>query len=73
MLLKDSGFEYVLLNNVYVIKKAEKPIAEEKPRAMQGIVRDKISGEALPYASVKILENNVGATTNTDGFSQYPM
>ena len=72
MLLKDSGFEYVLLNNVYVIKKAEKPIAEEKPRTIQGIVRDKISGEALPYASVKILENNVGATTNTDGFFTIP-
>ncbi|MBC7126252.1 MAG: carboxypeptidase-like regulatory domain-containing protein, partial [Bacteroidales bacterium] len=71
-LLKDSGFEFIALNNVYVIKRAEKPIVEEKTKPIQGIVRDRISGEALPYASIRVVDNDLGATTNTDGFFTIP-
>ncbi|HRR10847.1 MAG TPA: carboxypeptidase-like regulatory domain-containing protein [Tenuifilum sp.] len=71
-LLKDSGFEFIALNNVYVIKRAEKPIVEEKNKPIQGIVRDRISGEALPYASIRVVDNDLEATTNTDGFFTIP-
>lgn len=71
-LLNDSGFEFIALNNVYVIKRVEKPIVEEKPKPVQGIVRDRISGEALPYASIRVVDNDLGATTNTDGFFTIP-
>ncbi|HDP76478.1 MAG TPA: DUF4974 domain-containing protein [Bacteroidales bacterium] len=71
-LLKDSGFEFIALNNVYVIKRVEKLIVEEKTKSIQGIVRDRISGEALPYASIRVVDNDLGATTNTDGFFTIP-
>ena len=71
-LLKDSGFEFIELNNVYVIKRIEKTNVEEKAEPIQGIVRDRISGEALPYASIKVVDNDLGATTNTDGFFTIP-
>lgn len=71
-LLKDSGFEFIALNNVYVIKRLEKSIVKEKPKPIQGIVRDRISGEALPYASIKVVDNDFGASTNTDGFFTIP-
>lgn len=71
-LLKDSGFEYIALNNVYVIKRSQKQLVDEKPKAIQGIVRDRISGEALPYASIQLIDNNIGAITNTDGFFTIP-
>lgn len=71
-LLKDSGFEFIVINNVYVIKRIEKPNFEEKPRPIQGVVRDKVTGEALPYASIRLVDNDLGATTNTDGFFMIP-
>ncbi|QKG79061.1 carboxypeptidase-like regulatory domain-containing protein [Tenuifilum thalassicum] len=65
--LKNSGFEYVKINQVYVVKKSVAKI-EKKSSFIQGIVRDRISGEALPYASVKVVNDNTGTVTNTDGF-----
>lgn len=56
-----------------------KPVAVEQQRSytgasskkgftLTGIVRDKASGEALPYANVGVLGSTVGAYTNPDGF-----
>ena len=35
---------------------------------LTGIVRDKSSGEALPFATVLVKGTNIGASTNTDGY-----
>ncbi len=71
-LLKNTGYEYVVINNVYVIKKSDRVVAE-KNKPFQGLVRDRITGESLPYASIKVLESNVGTVTNPDGFFTLPL
>lgn len=65
-LLANTDFEFIVLAGVYVIKRSE--LVQEKPKPIQGIVRDRISGEALPYASVRVLDKSIGTTTNPDGF-----
>lgn len=68
-LLLSSGLEVVRINDVYVLKKQiQKPITEEKSKSVVGVVRDRISGESLPYASVRVLGAHAGTSTNTDGF-----
>lgn len=44
----------------------------DKPASffVSGIVKDKMSGETLPFASVFISKNHLGTTTNADGFFQ---
>ena len=37
-------------------------------RTLSGIVKEKSSGESLPYASVQIKESQLGTTTNQDGY-----
>ncbi|NTU61792.1 MAG: TonB-dependent receptor [Caldiserica bacterium] len=35
---------------------------------LSGIVRDKSTGEALPFANIQIKESTIGTATNTDGY-----
>ena len=35
---------------------------------ISGVVKDKESGETLPFANVFIKDTNIGTTTNGDGF-----
>ncbi len=65
-ILANTDFEFIVLAGVYVLKRRE--LVQEKPKPIQGIVRDRVSGEALPYASVRILDKSIGTTTNPDGF-----
>lgn len=68
-LLSGAGLDVVKINDVYVLKKQPpKPVVEEKNNNVVGIVRDRISGESLPYASVRVLGAQTGTSTNTDGF-----
>lgn len=68
-LLAGSGLEVLKINDVYVLRKQTQPLAEEvKPKKIVGIVRDKATGESLPYASVSVLGASVGTSTNADGF-----
>ncbi|HOZ14078.1 MAG TPA: carboxypeptidase-like regulatory domain-containing protein [Tenuifilaceae bacterium] len=68
-LLSNTGLDVVKINDVFILKKKAliEPVAE-KPKNVVGIVRDKISGETLPYANVKVLGANIGTSTNPDGF-----
>ena len=68
-LLSNTGLEVVKINDVFILKKKAliEPVAE-KPKNVVGIVSDKISGETLPYANVKVLGANIGTSTNPDGF-----
>ena len=36
--------------------------------ALSGIIRDKLSGEALPFATLQVKGTSTGTTTNTDGY-----
>ncbi len=39
---------------------------------LSGIVKDKSSGEALPFATVYVKGTNIGATSNADGYFSIP-
>jgi hypothetical protein len=38
-----------------------------------GLVKDKISGESLPFASIYVSKNHLGTTTNSDGYFRLEM
>ena len=42
---------------------------EQDPTTVSGVVKDKESGETLPFANVFVKDTNIGTTTNADGFS----
>ncbi|BDX37251.1 TonB-dependent receptor [Tenuifilaceae bacterium CYCD] len=68
-LLSNTDLEVIKINDVFIIKKIDPSrIALEKSQKVMGIVRDKASGESLPYATVKVEGKRVGTVTNTDGF-----
>ena len=73
-LLKNSGFEYQVLNNNIVIgRERKKPVPPEPGKIYGKILDDK--GEALPGASIKILELNKVMSSAVDGsysFSAVP-
>ena len=41
---------------------------EQDRTTISGIVKDKESGETLPFANVFVKDTNIGTTTNADGF-----
>ena len=41
---------------------------EQDQTTISGIVKDKESGETLPFANVFVKDTNIGTTTNADGF-----
>jgi len=41
---------------------------EQDPTTISGVVKDKESGETLPFANVFVKDTNIGTTTNADGF-----
>lgn len=41
---------------------------EQDRTTIRGIVKDKESGETLPFANVFVKDTNIGTTTNADGF-----
>ncbi|MGE0077677.1 MAG: carboxypeptidase-like regulatory domain-containing protein [Bacteroidales bacterium] len=68
-LLANTGLEVIRINDVFIVKKQDlSAIQESKPKKVVGVVRDKSSGESLPYASVKVLGAHAGTATNPDGF-----
>ena len=41
---------------------------QNNPITISGLIKDKESGESLPYANVIVKNTNIGTTTNEDGF-----
>lgn len=71
-LLKETNFEVILINDVFIIKqKAGEsktvPVKQVKYKVL-GIVKEKGTGESLPYASIAVEETQGGTSTNTDGY-----
>lgn len=42
--------------------------SQKNPITISGVVKDKESGETLPFANVFVKDTNIGTTTNEDGF-----
>ncbi|NVO10247.1 MAG: carboxypeptidase-like regulatory domain-containing protein [Bacteroidales bacterium] len=76
LLLKKTNLEVLHINEVYIIKKRiVLPKTEIKAEIVKpikyrvlGIVKEKGTGESLPYASVAVQETQNGTSTNTDGY-----
>lgn len=74
--LKETSLEFMLIDDVYVIKqkiveeKEEPKVLPVKPVRYKvlGIVKEKETGESLPYASIAVDETQTGTATNTDGY-----
>lgn len=75
-LLSNTKLDYKKQGEVFILfpapdKPEEKIVRKEiiKPVCLiKGIVKDKLSGENLPYATVYIPGTSAGAMTNSDGF-----
>lgn len=70
-LLKDTNFEYIVIDNVYVIRRkiaVTTDTPKVNPLKFNGVVRDRNSGESLPYASIKVVNTQLGTAANSDGF-----
>lgn len=75
-LLKSTNLEMIFINDVYIIKskpvqkKEEPKIVPLKPVKYKvfGVVKEKGTGESLPYATISIAETTKGTSANTDGF-----
>jgi hypothetical protein len=72
LLLKETPYQYRWLNNTCIIFPA--PSAEltqasatSRQNTFFGLVRDRLNGEALPFAAVAALNAGVFATTDSEG------
>ncbi len=62
--LKKTGLSFKVISGTYVI--FSKSI-ERKERSISGVVRDKWTKEALPYATIKVKNSSLSTISNTDG------
>ncbi|MDN5199914.1 carboxypeptidase-like regulatory domain-containing protein [Fulvivirgaceae bacterium BMA10] len=71
-LLVNTNLDYEIFKRAIIIKPSNQPITTKQLRKYQplnvtGIVRDKQTGESLPYSNIFIKGTEVGATSNVDG------
>jgi hypothetical protein len=70
-MLNRNGLDYVKVQGVYVIKVSVTP-PEPKPPAVTkrvyGVVKEKTTGETLPYAAISVQGTNKETDSNPDGF-----
>ncbi len=75
-ILKETDLEMLFIDNVYIIKQKTEKLKDEpliipvKPIRYKvlGIVKEKETGESLPYATIAVAETQSGTSTNTDGY-----
>lgn len=74
-ILKSTSFDFILINNVYIIKQRVVEAKDEpkvKPKIIKykllGVVKEKGTGENLPYATIAVEETNKGTSANSDGY-----
>ncbi len=71
LILKDKALSYEVENNIYIIRKKEKPVVDKKNQQKQkkeirGKITDK-DGIGLPGATVMVKGSIVGTSTDMDG------
>ncbi len=71
----DIGFEVKESRKVVLFQREEKPVADKfevvpsrRDFNVSGIVKEKSTGETLPFANVLVKGTNNGVTTNVDGY-----
>lgn len=62
------GFILIMLLHYYTNKSYAISSNSGEPISISGVVKDKESGETLPFASVFVKGTSIGTTTNEDGF-----
>ncbi|MHC1703730.1 MAG: carboxypeptidase-like regulatory domain-containing protein [Tenuifilaceae bacterium] len=75
-LLKTTKLEFLKINEVYIIKpRIGDPVVTPKPETPKpvqykiiGVIKEKETGESLPYASISVQETKKGTSANTDGY-----
>ncbi len=70
--LKETGFSFENIGGVIVIiplseNEVNQQTSNRRDFAISGIVRDRISGEPLPFASIAIVNTSITTIANTDG------
>lgn len=65
-LLKNTGYDYEIINNNIVVGKAKPAPKPPKPGRISGRILDD-KGETLPGASIRVIETDAGAQAGTDG------
>jgi hypothetical protein len=77
-MVNETGLMVQQMGDVYMI--IPKPVSDNKTELVIefpkekvrtficGVVRDKLSGESLPYASIYLSEKHIGTNTNADGY-----
>lgn len=65
--LKDKGVSYSFVNNHIVIKRSLSALPQAKQKILTGKVLDKVTGEVLPGATIKIKGTNIGTASDIDG------
>ena len=80
IITEGTGLKVQRMGDVYMIipistvqiKKEDTPIVISTPivvkKYLYGLVKDKLSGETLPYASIYLSKNHLGVNTNSDGY-----
>jgi hypothetical protein len=66
---------FTRINNIITVKKSEGANEKDKPKGvgiLRGMVRDSVTSEVLPYASVYIPELKSGASTDSRGYFLIP-
>ena len=75
ILSKRYALTFTTIKNIITVKENKDVDEENNPQGfgmLRGIVRDSVTSEVLPYASVYIREINSGASTDSRGFFVIP-
>lgn len=65
--LKSNGFTFKLINSVYIVIPVDKDNFKEKFNLF-GIIKDKETGETLPFAHIVNTDENIFCVSNQDGY-----
>ena len=69
-LLISNGFTFKLINSVYIII----PVNKDKPKEkynLVGIIKDKETGESLPFAHIITIDKELFCVSNQDGYFSF--
>jgi len=64
--LEGTGFTWETISGTYVIVPPER-LSNPEPFSLSGVVKDKLTGESLPFAGIKVQGTNRSTTANAEG------
>ena len=69
-ILDQNGLEFLRIKDVFIIRTstaAPEPVKQVKYKVL-GVVKERTTGEALPYASISVVGTQKGTASNPDGY-----